>query len=145
MLQTYGVGTRKFLEMWDLPQYSNTHGVDDGDTCDFNFEIYIQKGTPLDSFVSRTYHPIYNKQSALSFTMYSSTNVTPRYITDESTMEEGNLEGDILKGLYLDKDREISVRMCFTSTNIMISAVALNFPTGDRNLPIIVGGRSEYV
>ncbi|KAG0558499.1 hypothetical protein KC19_10G033000 [Ceratodon purpureus] len=104
--------------------------------CDLNFEIYIQRGTPIDSSVSRTYHPIYNKQQSLSFTLYSSEDVTPRYTTDKTAKEEGNFEIDIQKGLYMDKDREISLRMSFTSTNIKMSAVALNFSGDDKNLPI---------
>jgi hypothetical protein len=133
--KTYGVGTRKFFEIWDLPEYHNI-SVDQGDTCDFSFDIYIQRGSPLYSLVSRTYHPIYNKQRSLSFTLYSSTDVTPRYTTDETAKEEGDFEIDISKGLYLDMDREISFRMCFTPMVITISAVALNFAGKNRNLPI---------
>lgn len=72
----------------------------------------------------------------MSFTLYSSTDVTPRYTTDETAEEEGDFEIDISKGLYLDKDREISLRMYFCRTFIRISAMALNFAGENRNPPI---------
>lgn len=132
--RTYGIGALKTLENWDLPEY--VKHVDQEDLCDFSFEPYIRKGTRLD-YASRTLFPIHSKQKTLPFKLYSSPETSPVYITDDVVVEEGALEIDIRKGLNVDKDREVSVRMWFSHTDIKISTVALNFANPeDRNLPI---------
>ena len=142
--KSYGIGAHKSLETWDLPEYE-VKRVDEEDLCNFSFESFIQKGTQLDHFASRTIYPIYSKQPTLLFKLYSSSETSPVYTTDDAVVEEGVLEIDISKGLYLDMDRKVSVRMWFSRTKTKISSVALNFAKPeDRNLPIrLRNGRWE--
>ncbi|KAG0577222.1 hypothetical protein KC19_5G140400 [Ceratodon purpureus] len=133
--KTYGIGALRTLEKWDLPKHAKH--VDEEDLCDFSFIPFIRKGTRLDYFASRTLFPIHSKQKYLPFFLYSSSETSPVYVTDDVVVEEAALEIDIDKGLNVDKDREVSVRMWFSGTDIKISAVALNFANPkDRNLSI---------
>ncbi|KAG0616685.1 hypothetical protein M758_5G134300, partial [Ceratodon purpureus] len=133
--RTYGIGALRTLEKWDLPKHAKH--VDEEDLCDFSFTPFIRKGTRLDYFASRTLFPIHSKQKYLPFFLYSSSETSPVYVTDDVVVEEAALEIDIDKGLNVDKDREVSVRMWFSGTDIKISAMALNFANPkDRNLSI---------
>jgi hypothetical protein len=131
--KTYGIGALRTCKKWDLPEY-----VDEEKLCNFSFETYIQKGTQLDYFASRTLFPILSNQEILPFKLYSSSETSPIYVTDDTVEEEGALEIDLRKDhLTVDKDREVSIRMWFSRTDVKISTVALNFAKPkDRNLLI---------
>lgn len=67
------------------------------------------------------------------FKVYSFLDIFLVYVIDDVVLEEGEFEVDILKGLYLDKGWEVSVRMWFSFMDIRISFVVLNFVDENRN------------
>ncbi|KAI5060554.1 hypothetical protein GOP47_0024974 [Adiantum capillus-veneris] len=132
--KTYGIKcTRDLIEGEDPEEYLS--GNDDGDEeCENAFCIYVRKGDTVlyDHSIENIFYPTSHKQKKLHIELYSSTELNPGFLPDQSCVMEGQIEVDISKDLQMDMTSEICVSMRFGTSMIELSAKGLNFGDGDN-------------
>ncbi|MCO5591089.1 hypothetical protein L7F22_045066 [Adiantum nelumboides] len=112
----------------DLPELI-TVNEDGRRSCDRIFSVFVWAGESVDinAATQRIYIPFQHAQRALTFPLYSSPKVYPRYTTKLEVREKGRFEIDIFYNMVLDRQRhEVEVTMAFGDLRINVSAAPQN-------------------
>ncbi|KAL4224274.1 hypothetical protein ACF0H5_017728 [Mactra antiquata] len=108
--------------------------------CKDIFSIHVKKGQSvslLEPQPKQVYKPAYQDQKAMSLLIYSSSNINPKYITDEGCKQIGKVEVE-MSDTTGGRDRELEVSMLYGGTQVAVQAK--NVTTGKEvNADIVFG------
>lgn len=126
--KTYGIRTCRPFARWDPVDKQMLD--DDGDMlCTDVFSIFARKGEEIDCdhCVSELYYPIAHGQRKMGIQIFSSSQVDPKYTTDDGVALEGSFTMDMSEALELGKSRAIEVSMFFGRASIDVQGRRDNF------------------
>lgn len=96
----------------------------------------MRKGDQVkqESSISRLFMPIFDGQTMIELTLYSSEERDPRYVVGDSVRREGTFMIDISGDMSLEKDRRLNVSLFFGRSSIELLAEGLNFKCAGSRL-----------
>ncbi|KAK3578318.1 hypothetical protein CHS0354_004228 [Potamilus streckersoni] len=121
---TYGVGTT-------LPFDNENHDItkriecEDGPRCDDIFDKYVEIGQTIalnEATKEKMYVPTTENQSSVGFSIYASTQKSPKYVTDNGCMKLGYVLINILDKSVPRDQRSFLFSMTFGGTEIEVAA-----------------------
>ncbi|XP_061163998.1 heat shock 70 kDa protein 12B-like [Saccostrea echinata] len=118
---TYGVDTLSRFKKGVHPP-NKLHMVDGTEYCSDVFSKHITKGDELninETQDEQTYYPVREKQKAILFNVYTSTNKNPRYTDDPDCSYLGSMTVDI-PDTTGGTNRKVLVRFIFGGTEIKV-------------------------
>jgi hypothetical protein len=129
--KTYGfLAVEPFEQGVDPPKFGEYY--DGVLKCTNRFEIYVRKGDHVthDDYISRPFKPIFDGQTMIELTLYSSDDRNPRYVVGGSAKQEGTFIIDISRDMELEKARRLNVSLFFGRSSVEMVAQGLNFEAG---------------
>jgi hypothetical protein len=123
---TYGVSIAMPFEDGVDPVSYRLVDADGGTRCDNRFDIFVRADeiVPQDRQVRRAYFPLFKDQNKISLKIYTTTEREPRYTTDNSCEQLGELTLDISGTLGKARsEREVEMCLTFGGTEIEARAV----------------------
>ncbi|MER8032050.1 Hsp70 family protein [Streptomyces bauhiniae] len=122
---TYGIDTAMSFEEGVDPESSRLR-TPDGDRCSERFNIFATAGqsVPTDAEVSHVIFPIFDKQKRITFSVYATKNVEPRYVTDDGCDELAEITIDLSPVMRFDRaERGVRTFMKFGETEVKVRSV----------------------
>ncbi|KAL3887212.1 hypothetical protein ACJMK2_027161 [Sinanodonta woodiana] len=121
---TYGVSTTTQFDE-TIHDVSKRVEYDDGPRCKDMFSKHIEIGQTVaveDTTEQKSYFPLREDQTNVKFVIYSSTEKSPMYVTDEGCVKLGSVNVDILDMSVPRKQRTVLVSMRCGGTEIEVTA-----------------------
>ncbi|MFI1890202.1 Hsp70 family protein [Streptomyces jumonjinensis] len=123
---TYGASTSMEFVAGTDPEEYRFVASDGRVRCNRRFAKLVTRGDIVDTEKAsrETFLPLEGDQKNIQFTLYSSTEDNPRYVTDPGCERIGTITISLGKVMHLAQpDREVELRMHFGETEIKVSAV----------------------
>lgn len=138
--RTYGIACSSDFQPGD-PEIHAEY-FDGVKKCVNKFAVFVQVGTKvdLDFSAEEFFWPVVQNQRSIAVRVHSSQRPSPRFVTDEGVVLEGQFDVDISSSLHMARSkRKILVSMFFGTASIEVKAQPSHLvgtPAGAEMLPV---------
>ncbi|KAG0579312.1 hypothetical protein KC19_4G089700 [Ceratodon purpureus] len=144
--RTYGKAVSKRFIVGEHPDELKEEGDPGEFFCKGIFDKFVSKGEAIsiNDCVKNSYKPIRKNQKKITFKFFSTACSDPKYVTDLGVETEGSFKIDCPSYNELGVWPSVEVSMFFGRTEIQVSAVAKNFDSEKKQIPVKFDRDSIY-
>ncbi|CAM6104134.1 unnamed protein product [Calypogeia fissa] len=128
--KTYGVSCYRPLQIGDPPGSHSICEINGEALCKDAFDVFtrIGKDVKYNDCVTRQYYPLNKSHTTIEFTLYSTADPTPKFVTEDGVEKVGSYTYDLpVEAQRMEQEPSVQVSMYFGRTHIQVWAEPINF------------------